>query len=258
MSTVTNKILYLDLFPPDVQWIFRQYQGDLINYLKETTIAYYESNRIDLLSKLVCPILPTYTFFLLFFSVLTVYGLKGELRLQFIELFAKCLFQPNREILPSEMSSIIECLLGLLKGKIKGNLIFNWEPCFQVLETFFRKKTRGAQHISIREEAAIRSQLSKVINKLKPFFPPESGAQIYDYIRSFICPKQARDPCYLYYLHCLLRTDSNILPEHYTFWLHELINLWESNTQDNPFNATLLFLVSSLARYAIYYFYKFY
>ncbi len=146
------------------------------------------------------------------------------------------------------MVALTEALFSLLKGRVKGYFALNWEPAFQLLETFFSREKRSAYQLSKKDEATLKLMLPKVIYKLKQFFAPESSAQIYKYIRGFIGPVQGRENYYLFYLHCLLRTDYKLQPEHYEFWMKELLSLWDCNRQNRVFSSVALSLLSSLAR----------
>eukprot|EP01022_Parablepharisma_sp_SALTPOND_P017318 TRINITY_DN2739_c0_g1_i1.p1 TRINITY_DN2739_c0_g1~~TRINITY_DN2739_c0_g1_i1.p1 ORF type:complete len:1715 (-),score=212.94 TRINITY_DN2739_c0_g1_i1:5488-10632(-) len=232
-------IVYLDYLPADLRSIFSENKDAMLTYLKENMMVYYESQRYDKITKEVLPALS---------AALKLYKPPKETKTLFIELLAKAIFQPTRELLPSELTELVGAIQPLLKGKIKGHFALNWEPVLQFLETFFNKERREAYHIPKKDDANLKIIIPKFIQKLKRFFPVESGNQIFKYVKSFIGPSQARENFYLYYLHCLLRTDHKVPKEHYEDWMKEMLVLWECNSSKRAFGSAALSLFSGLAR----------
>ena len=185
----------------------------------------------------------------LIFRVFKMYKPPKAVKILFIEIMCKCLFNPSRELLPSEIASLSENLLKLMKGRVKGHFSLNWEPVLLFLETIFNKPKRGIFHFPKKEEGITMFFLGKMLTKIKRFFPPESSKEIYDYLKGFIGSPQGGEDQYYEYLRYLLRTDFRVSPDNYTYWMHELLALWDINRSNLAFNETAFTLFSNLAKY---------
>lgn len=164
-------------------------------------------------------------------------------------MMCKCLFNPKRELLTSEINSIVHDLCCLLKGKLKGHFSLQWEPVFNLLETYFEKPKRAAFHISSGDEFLTQIPLLKIVQKIKVFFPPEASLEIFNYLKGLIGQSSDIPNIYLLYFICFLRVDKKILQEHYTCWMEELMPMWNLNSGNQFLNSCCFLLFSELAKY---------
>ena len=58
MNGIQKEHSIMDQFPSELKEIYQQYEGTMLDFLKETMITYYESNSIDKMCKYIFPVLP--------------------------------------------------------------------------------------------------------------------------------------------------------------------------------------------------------
>lgn len=229
---------YLNYAPPLLRSIYLDKQELIFHSLRTNLLIYYQSQRYDKIAAEILPVLP-----LLF----KFYRPPLLLKAAFIELIAKSIFYPTREVLPKELVVLCESLQELIRGKFNGGFTFSWEPVLQLLDTVFNEQRRATEYFTRKDKLRLKISLQKIVQKLRVYFPIESGREIYDYLRPFIGPEKARKRVYLLYLNWLLRTDAAVPKEQYESWMKEMLLLWDSNSWNKEVSAVALSVISRLA-----------
>lgn len=180
---------------------------------------------------------------------MTLYKANKQECAFFVETLSKSLFNPTVEIYPSEMLEFANNLLNLTKRKAARNFILNWEPIYETLEGLFVAKTRIVYQMNKKVFSELQSVIPKLALRLRKYFPPESSMQIYQHMRNYFNRESGKENRYFIYLHLLLRTDYEILPQYYEYWMKELFALWSISSSSKTINVVCLSLFAGLARW---------
>ena len=159
------------------------------------------------------------------------------------------LFRSSHNICPTQLACIGEVLGSIINTNCNYNFQLNWEPMLQLFSSLQKRSTRNTYLFPENSEFIFMSKIPKIIHKLRKYLPPESGIQIFNYVKQFIGPINTKNTNHIIYLECFLRTDSQLSKADYEPWLNELLELWKLRLYDISLNNPMLSILSSLAKY---------
>lgn len=228
----------MDYIAPCLRGIYASRREEILAHFRTALLVYCESHRCDKAVDEVLPVLP---------SLFKLYRPPPEVKATFIEILAKLIFDPSREVVGKELVQLCEALQELLKGRFTGGFTLPWEPVLQLLDTIFNEQRRATEYFTKKEKLRLKLSLQKIVHKLRNYFTVQSGMQVYRYVKPFIGPEKARKGVYLLYFNWLVRTDAGVPKEQYEGWMKELLLLWDCNSLNKEVAAVALSVISRLA-----------
>eukprot|EP01022_Parablepharisma_sp_SALTPOND_P004705 TRINITY_DN120803_c0_g1_i1.p1 TRINITY_DN120803_c0_g1~~TRINITY_DN120803_c0_g1_i1.p1 ORF type:complete len:1820 (-),score=174.58 TRINITY_DN120803_c0_g1_i1:29-5488(-) len=231
-------IHYLEHLPELLKLHLSSKKHQLLSKLRETMLLCYHTRNYRRILSEICPILK---------PILKLYSAPKEEFAFYLEMLSKCLFSSAPEISPSDAADLAKYLVQFTKIKVKGKFTLSWESALKTLETLFSEQVRSGYHICFKDKMSLQETVPAIIKKLKKYFAPDSGKEIYKYLRSYIGKgNPAVVTKYVIYMSLLLRTDAKA--ENLQYWMKDLLELWEQNTTLKTFSAAVISLLAELAR----------
>eukprot|EP00826_Nyctotherus_ovalis_P049172 TRINITY_DN5896_c0_g1_i1.p1 TRINITY_DN5896_c0_g1~~TRINITY_DN5896_c0_g1_i1.p1 ORF type:complete len:263 (+),score=97.73 TRINITY_DN5896_c0_g1_i1:118-906(+) len=231
------KLKYLDYFPPEWLSVLSEHKARILARLKEDMLLWSKSGRYD---KMAAQLFPALT------AILNIYEPDTKVKEEFAETLVKVVLDPSRKLNVTEVLVAVKVVEQLVKGKSKMRFKLPWQPVLQLLITL-TKEGRANHLYPFHEKLEVVSKLPKLIGRLRKYFPPESGIEIFDYLKDFIGPPKARNGPYFLYLDCLIHTGHKLPKEMYEPWLRQVL-LMLKQSPPKGFAAAALSVLSKLAK----------
>ena len=233
----TKQIVYLKYLPPYLAEYYCLKRQEIIDYFKEHLLLYYETSSYDRMIKELLPAIK---------SMLKLYRPPKETVSSITEILVRSIFQPKRELLPCELWKLLHGLSELINNKCKFQFTLPWESVMKLLEFTYRPNKRSSLIMSKSEIRFSAENLDKVVTGIRKCLPLDSGLQIYNYIKSFLCPEEFEKRNYQSHLCTLLRTDHQVPKEIYEPWMKDVLTLLSWGTVNKEFKIYAFNLLANL------------
>lgn len=224
---------YLFLLPPSLSTPLAQAAPAVLSRLKQSCLLLASTRQYRSLCTEVFPLL-------LPFLKLTATPKSDQSF--FVETLATAFFAPESAMHPREAVEIGGILQKLLRKKLgKSVFVMQWRHAFSLLEAVFAERTRSGFHIRQDDRTALFAIVPDVIRRLKKFFAPGCGSEIYAELKDSFHAA----PRYIVYLSLLARTDRKATDV--SAWAESLLALWEASPTSKPVSAACVALLGGLA-----------